>query len=219
MKGRPIDEAEFEKLLSAIPDVVGKEAKESWIYVVRALWESALRIDELMHVSWNEASKIRPIWSDGQHPVLVIPADMQKNGTHETIPILPGFEKLLLETPHEERESWVFNPSSLQGKLGRRVRHQRTTSEWVGRVISKIGKASGIIVAEGDKTKNKTEKFVSAHDLRRSCGERLRNAGLPPLIISRVMRHSSWETTQKHYAPGNVRSDAEKIYSILSTSR
>ncbi|TWT60841.1 tyrosine-type recombinase/integrase [Rubinisphaera italica] len=217
MKGRPINEAEFKHLLSTVTVVVGAEAAESWKYVLKGLWESALRIEELMNVSWDETGKIRPIWADGKHPVLEIPAEMQKNGTHETIPILPGFEKLLLETPLENRRCWVFDPQSLQMKLGRKVRHQRPNPEWVGRVISKIGKESGIVVAKEDDSKGKVEKYVSAHDLRRSCGEKLRNMGVPPLIISRVMRHSSWETTQKHYAPGNTQSDADLLHKIVNS--
>ena len=59
-------------------------------------------------------------------------------------------------------------------------------------------------------------KYASAHDLRRSCGERLRNAGVPPLVICRVMRHSSWETTRKHYAPGDIQKDAEVLSSCLT---
>ena len=65
-----------------------------------------------------------------------------------------------------------------------------------------------------DKT-GKPEKYATAHDLRRSCGERLRNAGVPPLVICRVMRHSSWETTQKHYAPGDIQVDAEVLRKTL----
>lgn|GEM_PF-6474844 len=52
---------------------------------------------------------------------------------------------------------------------------------------------------------------------RRSCGKQLRKVGVPPLVISRVMRHSSWETTQRHYAPGNVQSDAEVLNAILKS--
>lgn len=219
MKGRPIDEAEFQELLEAVPGVVGEDAAESWAYVLRGLWESALRIEELMHVSWDKPGAIRPIWADEQHPILNIPADMQKNGTHETIPILPGFDQLLLETPREQRNGWVFNPQSLQGRLGRKVRHQRPTAEWVGRVISKIGKATGIVVVEGDEANGKSQKFVSAHDLRRSCSKRLRYAGVPPLVISRVMRHSSWETTQKHYAASDVQMDGDIIWEILGQTR
>ena len=39
---------------------------------------------------------------------------MQKNDTEEEIPLLPWFEKVLLETAECERTGWVFNPASLQ---------------------------------------------------------------------------------------------------------
>ncbi len=215
MKGRPITEAEFNEMLKATPKVVGDEAAESWKYVLRGLWESALRIEELMHVSWDRPGTIRPIWQKGKHPVLEIPAPMQKNDTHETIPILPAFEALLLETSKEDQTGWVFNPLSLQLKLGRKVRHQRPDADWVGKVISRIGKAANIVVEEGDEKTGRSIKYASAHDLRRSCGERLRNANVPPLIICRVMRHSSWETTRKHYAPGDVQQAAETLTKLL----
>jgi hypothetical protein len=43
-------------------------------------------------------------------------------------------------------------------------------------------------------------------------------AGVPPLVISRVMRHSAWVTTPKHHAPGNVECDAEELIATRSTS-
>ena len=215
MKGRPITEAEFQKMLEVVPDVVGQEAAESWVYVLRGLWESALRIEELINVSWDQPGTIRPIWSECGHPVLNIPAAMQKNDTHESIPIIPDFESLLLETPSEKRVGWIFNPKSLQLRIKKKVRHNKLAADWVGKVISKIGKAAGIVVSEADEKNGRPEKYASAHDLRRSFGQRLRNADVPPLVISRIMRHSSWETTQKHYAPGDVQSDATTLREIL----
>lgn len=73
--------------------------------------------------------------------------------------------------PVSQRGGWVFEPASLQPKLGRRVRHERPAAEWVSRVISRVGKEAGIIVAEADEHTGRPVKFVSAHDLRRSCGE------------------------------------------------
>ncbi|EAQ82790.1 tyrosine-type recombinase/integrase [Blastopirellula marina] len=140
---------------------------------------------------------------------------MQKNDTDQTIPLLPGFEALLLKTPEANRTGWAFNPESLQLRLGRKVKHQRPDAEWVGKVISRIGKEAKIIVADADKKTGRPVKYASAHDLRRSCGNRLRNAGVPPLVISRVMRHASWETTRKHYAPGDVQKDAQKLIDHL----
>ena len=69
------------------------------------------------------------------------------------------------------------------------------------------------------RTIGKDGEYASAHDLRRSCGERLREAGVPPLVICRVMRHSSWETTRKHYAPGDVQQDAEVLRATLEAAR
>ena len=215
MKGRPITEVEFEKLLKCTAAEVGTEAADSWKFILRGLWESALRIDELMHVSWDQPGSIRPKWIEGKLPVLEIPAPMQKNDTEEDIPLLPAFEKLLMQIPKKERTGWIFDPLSLQLKLGRKVRHQRPDAEWVGKVISRIGKRAKIEVAPADPRTGTEIKFASAHDLRRSCGERLRNAGVPPLVICRVMRHSSWETTRRYYAPGDVQKDAELLKKAL----
>jgi len=168
-----------------------------------------------MHVSWNKPGTILPIWDEGKLPILEIPAAMQKNDTEESIPLLPWFEAILLETPAEKQKGWVFNPLSLQLKMGRKVRHHRPDAEWVGKVISRIGKAAGIIVEPADERTGRPVKHATAHDLRRSCGERLRNAGVPPLVICRLMRHASWETTRKHYAPGNVQRDAEVLANYL----
>lgn len=215
MKGRPVTKVEFQAMLNAVASVVGDDAAESWKYVLRGLWESALRINELMSVSWDKQGAIRPRWLSGSHPILEVPATMQKNNSDEEIPLLPGFEALLLETRPELRTGWAFEPQSLQNKLGRKVRHQRPDSDWVGKVISRIGKKANIVVEPGDKKLGRGVKYASAHDLRRSCCEQLRESGVPPLVICRVMRHSSWETTRKHYAPGDVQKDAIVLRDLL----
>ncbi|ODA34900.1 tyrosine-type recombinase/integrase [Planctopirus hydrillae] len=110
----------------------------------------------------------------------------------------------------------MFQPQSLQSKIGRKIRHQRPDAEWVGKVIGRIGKDGGIIVETADERTGRPIKYATAHDLRRSCGERLREAGVPPLVICRVMRHSSWETTRKHYAPGDIQKDAEVLRAMLA---
>ena len=107
MKGRPITHEEFQKLLDSTEKVVGSKAAESWRFVLRGLWESALRLDELMHVSWDQMGAIRPVWKENRLPVLNIPASMQKNDTEESIPLLPWFEAIILETPPEQRRGWV----------------------------------------------------------------------------------------------------------------
>ncbi len=217
MKGRPISEVEFALMMKAVEPTVGTEAAPSWKYVLRAAWESGLRLDELMHLHWSDARYIVPTWPMDALPVLAIPAAMQKNDTEESIPLLPGFDSLLFETPEPQRFGWVLNPMSLQTMLGRRVRHQRPDAEWVGKVITRIGKAAGVVVqaARGERK----PKHASAHDLRRSCAERLVSAGVPEREVARVLRHASVETTRKHYAPGTVQQSAGVIRALVSRTQ
>lgn len=208
MKGRPITTEEFERMLDATVLIVGEAAAASWKHVLRGLWTSALRLDELMHVSWDDAAAIQPVWKRGRHPVLRIPHEMQKNATEEEIPLLPWFDQLLQKTPKANRAGWVFNPLSMNGMFNRPARVNRASAEWVGKIISRIGEKAGVVVEPGDESRVKPAKFASAHDLRRSCAERLLDAGVPPIAIARVLRHASWETTRRHYAPGDVQKDA-----------
>jgi integrase len=110
MKGRPITSVEFSKLLNKVERIVGPAAASSWRYVLRGLWESGLRLGELMHLHWSDERYVVPQWQGDGLPVLLIPASMQKNDVEESVPLLPGFESLLLETREVERFGWVFQP-------------------------------------------------------------------------------------------------------------
>ena len=215
MKGRPITTEEFERMLDKTADVVGEQAADSWRFILRGCWASALRIEEAMNASWDIEGTIRPVWQSGRLPVLFIPAELQKNDTEESIPLLPWFEELLAEVRPADRQGWIFNPPSLQQKYNRPVRQARPRADWVAKVISRIGKRAGVVVDPGNQKTGKPAKFASAHDLRRSCSERLLDAGVPPLEISRVLRHASWETTRRHYAPGDVQKAAGVLRQAL----
>jgi Phage integrase family len=211
MKGRPITTEEFERMLAVTAAIVGETAAPSWKHLLRGLWTSALRLDELMHLSWDDRNQICPEWPKRRLPVLNIPASRQKNDTAESIPLLPDFEALLLQAAEEDRAGWAFNPQSLQGRLGRKARHGRPDAEWVGKIISRIGEKAGVVVHPGNKETGRPAKFASAHDLRRSLLDRLVDADVPPLVVQRIARHANFETTQKHYAKGDVQKAAAKL--------
>ena len=75
-----------------------EQVAESWRHVLNDLWKSGLRIEELMHVSWDDDNEIRSVWQKGRLPVLATPHHQQKNATEESIPLLPSFERRLLQT-------------------------------------------------------------------------------------------------------------------------
>lgn len=216
MKGRPITPEEFDSMLKATEAEVGVDAAESWQYLLRGLWESTLRLEEAMNLSWDRRDSICPVWVDGKSPVLRIPAHQQKNNEDDDLPMLPGLETLLLQTPPAKRRGRVFNPKSLQTRWGRAVKFKRASAAWAGKVISRIGERAKVVVEPANKKLKLPAKFASAHDLRRSCEDRLEQAGLNPLLIARLMRHKSFETTMRHYRRIDTQRDAAKIRALLS---
>jgi integrase len=61
-------------------------------------------------------------------------------------------------------------------------------------------------------------KPASAHDLRRSFGQRLADAGVPPRDLQVVMRHASMATTEAYYLTTRVQDVAERLAVRLSCS-
>ena len=61
------------------------------------------------------------------------------------------------------------------------------------------------------------DQYGGRWGLRRSCAEHLLDKGVPPMTIARVLRHASWETTRRHYAPGDVQKDAQLLKLYLGT--
>ena len=211
MKGRPLTGEEFERMLAAVPKVVGEEVAESWRFLLRGLWSSALRIEEALMLSWDDPNGIRPTWSTRGLPMLIVPADLQKNNTDSEIPLLPWLEEVLLEIPVAERHGRVF-------KVQRRDQLGKPLSKaWVSRKLSEIGEGANVRVAEENPRTGKRAKFASAHDLRRSCCQRLLAAGVDPLIVQRIMRHSSLTITLAFYSKSQSQKDAEHLRSKLGT--
>ena len=64
-------------------------------------------------------------------------------------------------------------------------------------IVSKIGREAKVVV---DKSRN---KFATAHDLRRSFGERWA-ARVMPQVLMELMRHESIDTTLKFYVGRNA---------------
>ena len=118
------------------------------------------------------------------------------------------FEFLEL-VPESQRRGYVFNP------IGQNKDSGRLTRQTVGRTIATIGEKAGIKVntkRARDADGNATTKpvFASAHDLRRSFGERWAARIMPPQLME-LMRHESIETTLRFYVGQN----AQKTSAIL----
>ena len=88
-------------------------------------------------------------------------------------------------------------------------------------ILTAIGKAAGVKVrtkvkskvdpATGERRPVEVVKFASAHDLRRSFGERWSERVLPKVLME-LMRHESIATTMRFYVGQNAQRTADAAW-------
>jgi integrase len=221
MKGRPVTGEELERLLAKVPNIVievrpGKEKAseeiaadaervESWRYYLRGLWLSGLRLEESLELWWDRDDKLT-IDLTGKFPMMRIRAELEKGNEDRLLPIAPEFAEFLLATPDDKRSGPVFNP------MAQRIKGPRLTAHRVGEIVSDIGKAAGIKVQTSVKTGK--VKFASAHDLRRSFGDRW-SKKVMPVVLQTLMRHEDISTTLRYYVDADAEQTAEVLWATL----
>jgi len=132
----------------------------------------------------------------GDRPLLSISAEHEKGHRDRLLPITPDFAEFLKAVPPSERKGRVFKPYDSDSPSKYNVSER----------ISEFGKAAKIVV-------NSRSKFASAHDLRRSFGERWAMKVMPQLLMQ-LMRHSSIETTMRFYVGRNALAVADMLYDL-----
>ena len=206
MKGRPITTEEFERMLAAVLGVVGPDHAPDWERYLRGLDASGLRLEESLDLRWDDDGRIRPRFAEGRLPVLVIPAECEKGFTDREHPMAPEFALMLQEVPVERRKGFVFRLNG-RGHGGGRLK-----ANAVSKTVSDIGKAAGVKVYTNPRTGK--VKFASAHDLRRTFGERWA-ARLMPVQLMELMRHRNIETTLRYYVGANAQRTAQSIWAAF----
>ncbi len=205
MKGRPITDAEFQKMLDKTPEAVGEEVAASWKYYLTGLWWSGLRLGESLQLYWDDDTKLC-VHVDAGEVFLRIPAELEKGHKDRLLPVAPEFADFLLSTQECERTGPVFQPKA------RRVCGPRLNFYRVSETVREIGKAAGVLISRGGK------KHASAHDLRRSFGERWA-ARVMPQVLMELMRHESIETTLKYYVGRNAQRTTKILRQAYDASR
>ena len=190
MKGRPISQEEFERMLAKTAGVVGAEASSWWNHYLEGLWWSGLRLAESLDLFWDNDAALC-VTTSGRDMMLRVPAELEKGNKDRLLPIAPEFADFLMKTPENERTGRVFK------LVPRKIRGERLTADRVTRIVSAIGRAAKVVVDKG------RGKFATAHDLRRSFGERWAERVMPQVLME-LMRHESIDTTLKYYVGRNA---------------
>ena len=188
MKGRALNDAEFQAILKAVPEVVGDELASDWRLYLNGLWLSGLRRQESLILSWDDYAPFA-VDMTGLFPRFRINGKAQKSRKSQFLPMTPDFAEWLLKSfPLSVRSGLVFNPCGTAGG--------RLTGSEAGRYISTIGRKANVLVKRG--VKLGTDKFATCHDFRRSFGTRWARRVMPA-ELKMLMRHADVETTMKYY--------------------
>jgi integrase len=231
-KGRPLTPEEFQRMVARIPEALQEsrrrkreldrqtrrkkglklrevpepapaeippETVASWKHYLTGLWLSGLRLAESMEVYWNDGHHGLLVDLSGKRPMLKIPAECEKGHRDRTLPITPDFAEFLLQTPNDARQGPVFRPLMLSGN--------RATAIQAGRIVALMGELAEVVVHINRRTK----KYASAHDLRRSFGNRWAKR-LPTASLQKLMRHESIATTMRYYVDLDAYELAEDLY-------
>ncbi|WP_428305663.1 tyrosine-type recombinase/integrase [Lacipirellula sp.] len=203
MRGRPITAEEYERMLTKVAGVRKGDA-ELWKRLLRGLWLSGLRLSEALQLSWDADAAIT-VRLGGRYPMLRIFAEAQKSKRDALLPIAPEFAEFLLATPEADRHGLVFGIEGL-------VRGKPVDTQRASRIVAKIGEEALVVVdpnivrlrvCKKTGAVTKVPKCATAHDLRRAFGTRW-SKRVMPVMLQRLMRHASIETTMRYYVEHNA---------------
>jgi integrase len=195
MRGRPITEAEFRKMLKHAHAATGKRDVARWQQLLWLLWYSGMRIEEAIILSWDTPPLYLQLDSK-PFPQLVFFVESHKGRRDEATPMPPDLHDWLQAIPRSERRGLV---APVFGERGEPIVRPDTASK----AVSRIGRAAKVIV-EG-------ERCAAAHDIRRAFGSRWAML-VPPVVLQQMMRHKQIETTLKYYVGLDVSSVGASIW-------
>lgn len=211
MKGRPPTEAEFNAMLDKVSEAVPDSQVANWQRFMRALWWGGLRLEEGLELHWDRLDKMRVDLDGGKRPRLMILPTTEKGGKARVYPIAPEFAALLRETPPTERTGLVFPLKSRKRGSGNKWQSAgQVGMGYASKIIIQIGALAGVVThidpASGQK------HYAGAHDLRRAFGTRWARRVFP-MVLQKMMRHESIETTQSYYVELDADEMADDIWS------
>jgi len=206
MRGRPVTAEEFERILAKAEDVVGAAHAAGWRHLIRGLYLSGLRRREALALAWDREDTLHVYHGPetrhtlaGRRPMLAILAEGEKGRRDRLLPMTPDFVAFLRQTPPLERAGHVFNPTTQRGRA-----HEDTVSQYVRKMAELAGVTTGL-------DRRGRRRWATAHDLRRSFGDRWA-ARVMPVVLKELMRHESIETTERYYYGQSAERTAAAVY-------
>lgn len=210
-RGRPITREELERIAMKLPEVVGAEYAKRWAWNLEALWRSGFRLGETLLFHWEFQPGMHYVDNiDGDRPRIVIDESGEKAHQNRRLPMAPDFVALLRNVPANRRHGRVFRWPLSRGET--------ESEKTIGKRISECGRLAQVatgtrIKREADKPPEVVTQYATAHDIRKAFGDRW-SVEVPELVLMIMMRHSSIETTRKHYTNQNSDRYADALWKV-----
>ena len=148
-RARAVAGEEFDRMIAAVPKVRPTDSA-AWIFYLQGLYLGGLRLEESLILSWDEDAPFA-VDLTGRRPAFRIAAKAQKARRDERLPMTEDFYRLITEaTPEAERQGQVFKLNGLATRCP-------ITPKRVCRMVAKIGKKAGVVVATAERRRKDKE--------------------------------------------------------------
>lgn len=201
MKGRAVTSEEFDRIVMAIPKVVGADRVEGFERTLKMIWLGGLRRSEplMFHTDRQDCHRFTELYD--RQPKVTFHSS-QKNKKRQVVAMTPewaAYARLLELAP-----GWICNPINDRG-------WRITSPTELGRFIAKFCKQANVIVTPA--MDGQPAKFATAQNLRQGFGYRWATKVMPA-TLQHLMRHRDIKTTMKYYAGA----DADAVASVIMPS-
>jgi site-specific recombinase XerD len=171
----PLSDAEYTRLLKAIPATVTKDKRVQVHALIQLMRWSGLAIRDALTLKRTE------IIEDKRKGIHRIVTARQKTGTHVSVPIPPDVTKELLAVLNGNPE-YVF--WSGEGE------EESITKSWSKLYLAPLFEAAKLSV----------NGYLKSHRLRDTFAVDLLEKGVPLEEVSKLLGHESIKTTERHYS-------------------
>lgn len=247
MKGRPLNEGEFERMLAIVPFVAcapdskrktqailrharqnDPERRASILVTIKELSERIAKVSE----SWRDF--LRGLWWSGLRLREALSLSWDEYADGLQVDMSEKYVSLRIPGEHEKGGKDRTYPAAPEfAELLRATPPEQRTGFVFKPLPSRSLKGndranptlSGKTIARiGEAAgvvvdrKGEDVTYASSHDLRRSFGLRWSRRVMPP-VLQGLMRHESIDTTMKYYVGQDAQSTAAELYAALETEQ
>lgn len=192
---RAVTDAELELILGVIPDIRRRNGDAPlWVRLIAAMNWADLRVSEILRLSWEPEANVRLLETDSGRPMIHF---CEKRSQKAWKPAAHPISKQFWEIASTDTEGkHLVDPEGYCFPMfGFGEPHRQRARNDVGNIIKRFVSAADVVTNEF------TSQLAGTHDIGRKAyiARLMKDRRISPFELRKLVRHSSLETTVKHY--------------------